>query len=243
MKLSYLKRSLRAIGGLSLCALGTHLSVIADTGLAPWEAFSYALSGYIGLPFGTTMLIVSAMIVLIDVLLKEKIGLGTLYDAVVVGLLIDVFAWLLPFEKLSSLWLGLPLLLLGAATIAMGVCLYMREGLGCGPRDALMVALGRRMKKVPVGMARIIVEGMVLLVGWFMRAPIGIGTIVAWVSIGLFVDLFSRLLHTDLKAVAHESILTSMRQLFPGKKGLPASHPPAADACPKGADETPADET
>ena len=84
-------KSLKASLGLLIFSLGVHLTVKADIGLAPWDVFAMGLSNHLPLTFGQATMMISIIIVIVDILLKEQIGLGTILDAIIVGIGIDLF--------------------------------------------------------------------------------------------------------------------------------------------------------
>ena len=209
----YPKRIAALVAGLFLFATGTYCTVQACIGLAPWETFSMGLSYRTGLPFGTMVSLVGIAIIALDLLLKEKVGLGTVLDALLIGNFVNLLDALQVVPQMTSLWSGIVTLLLGEVFICLGSWLYMGAGFSCGPRDALMVALLRRVPKLPVGLARGAIEGTALLVGWLLGAPVGVGTVIAVFGIGIILQTTFRLLHFDPAAVEHESLVDTWRNL------------------------------
>lgn len=90
-------------------------------------------------------------------------------------------------------------------------------GLGCGPRDALMVALGKRFSKAPIGLVRGLLEGSVLLIGWLLGAKVGLGTVIAVFGIGIIIEYTFKLFRFDVKGVQHENLLDTIRIWNPRK--------------------------
>ena len=206
-------RVLRLLFGLFLYGLGIHLCIRANIGLAPWEAFSMGLANQTGLSFGDLVVITGLVIIVCDFLLKEKIGFGTILNALIIGKVVDVLDFLdiLPF--LNNFWPGILLLLLSQVVICLASYYYISAGLGAGPRDALMVALGKRLPRVPIGAVRGLLEGSVLLIGWFLGAKVGLGTVIAVFGIGFILEFTFKILRFDVKGVEHESVLTTMAKL------------------------------
>lgn len=137
-----------------LLALGAVLSIQADIGLAPWDAFSMGLSIRTGLSMGDVVIISGLMIVGIDVLLREKIGLGTIANTMLIGKFIDLFQNLEIIPLSKNIWISILMVVMTKILISLGIFFYVGAGLGCGPRDALMVALGKRLPKVKIGLVR-----------------------------------------------------------------------------------------
>lgn len=216
---NYVKRTIRLIFGLFLYALGIFLSIQANIGLAPWEAFSMGGSYLTHLSYGNIVVITGFIIIGIDYMLKEKIGFGTILNAILIGAFVDLIQFFNLIPTISNFWLGLLMLLLGQVVICIASYFYIGAALGCGPRDALMVAMGKRMPKVPIGAIRGLIEGTVLLVGWLLGAKVGIGTVISVFGIGLILQFTFKLLRFDVKNIKHESVSDTVKfaKLPPGK--------------------------
>ena len=209
---NYMKRTIRLIFGLFLYALGSFLTIQANIGLAPWEAFSMGGAYLTHLLYGNIVVITGFIIIVIDFVYKEKIGFGTILNAILIGKFVDLIQFVNIVPKMSNFWLGLLMLLLGLFVICIGSYFYIGACLGCGPRDALMVALGKRLPKVPIGAIRGLIEGTVLIIGWLLGAKIGIGTIISVFGIGLILQFTFKLLCFDVKNIKHESVADTVKQ-------------------------------
>ena len=199
--------------GLFLYGLGTYLCIRANIGLAPWEAFSMGLAKQTGLTFGNVVVITGLIIIISDFLLQEKIGFGTILNALIIGKVVDVLDFFDFLPLLTNFWLGLMLLLLSQMVISLASYYYIGAGLGAGPRDALMLALGKRLPRLPIGAVRGLLEGSVLLIGWLLGAKVGLGTVIAVFGIGFMLEFTFRLMRFDVKAVEQESVLHTMAKL------------------------------
>lgn len=208
---SYLKRFSGLILGLFLYAVGIYLSIQANIGLAPWEAFSMGISIISGISFGDIVLLTGIIIIGIDFLLGEKIGFGTLLNALLIGKFVDLIAFFHPIPQMHGYFSGIAMLLLGQVLIALASYLYIGTAMGCGPRDALMVALCKRFPKAPIGVVRGALEGSVLLIGWLLGAKVGLGTVIAVFGIGFVMQWTFHLLHFDVKSVKHENFADTWR--------------------------------
>lgn len=209
----YLAKLVRVMLGLFLYAIGTYLGIQANVGLGAWEAFGVGISGVTGLSYGDVIVLSGLVILVVDVLLGEKIGIATVLNTLLIGKLVDLLNALHLLPKLQSFVPGVLLLFLGQVLICLGVYFYVGVGLGAGPRDSLMVALGKRFPRVPIGAVRGIIEGGVLLLGWSLGAKIGVGTIISVFGISFIMQATFRALRFDVKAVRHEDLLTSVRVL------------------------------
>ena len=202
----YMLRLVRLVFGLFLFALGSFLTIQANLGLAPWEAFSMGGSYLTGLSYGDVVVATGLIIIAVDFFLKEKIGIGTILNAILIGKFVDLIQFSSLIPKMNGFYAGIAMLVAGQIVVCLGSYFYIGAALGCGPRDALMIALAKRLPNVPIGAIRGLIEGTVLVVGWILGAKVGIGTIIAVVSIGFILQLTFRLLGFDVKNIAHESL-------------------------------------
>ncbi|HEX7277842.1 MAG TPA: hypothetical protein VF244_10750, partial [Acidimicrobiales bacterium] len=162
------------------------LMVQADLGLAPWDVLHQGVSERTGLPIGTAAILVGLVVLLLWIPLRERVGIGTLANAVVVGLVIDLALAVLPTP--TSVAVQVAYLVLGVALFGPGSGLYIGAGLGPGPRDGLMTGLARRGHSVRV--VRTVLELAVLAVGLALGGSVGIGTVVFAATVGPNVHLF-----------------------------------------------------
>ena len=95
----------------------------------------------------------------------------------------------------------------------MGSYYYIGAALGCGPRDALMVALGKRLKKTPIGLVRMLIEGTALLIGWALGAKVGLGTVISVFGMGTILQVTFQILKFDVKDITHEGLGDTWRSL------------------------------
>lgn len=171
--------------GLALYGAATALRVRADLGLDPWGAFHQGISHVSGLSFGTTIIIVGAIILLTWIPLRQKPGLGTVSNIVVIGLAADAVLSVLP--EAHSWPVQYAFTLMGTLLTGVAGALYMAAGFGTGPRDGLMIGIVRYMRW-PLKRVRGGIELTVLLLGWLLGATIGIGTLIHALLIGPCLD-------------------------------------------------------
>ncbi|MDL2318619.1 hypothetical protein LJC74_06045 [Eubacteriales bacterium OttesenSCG-928-A19] len=211
--MNYVVRILRVLFGLFLFALGSYLGIQANIGLGAWEAFGVGVSGLTGISYGDVTVLTGVVILALDVALGEPIGIATLLNTLLIGKLVDLLNWIGLVPKLQSFLPGVLMMLFGQFVLCLGVYFYVGAGLGAGPRDSLMVALGKRLPRVPIGMVRGAIEGCALMVGWMLGAKVGVGTIIAVFGIGFVMQATLRMLRFDVKGVCHENILQSARAM------------------------------
>lgn len=202
--------------GLMLFAFGVYLSIQANIGVDPWEVLCFGVSNTLGILLGNASIIISATLIIIDLAAGEKIGLGTILDAVVVGKTIDLLNWLNPIPKSTSLPLSIVLLLLAYFIMGWSQYFYMKSGLCCGPRDTFQITVGRRMPKIPIGIVDVFILLVVFAGGLLLgeRDSIGIGTLLAPVAMGLLQQLAFNIMHFEPKDVEHQSIIKSLYIIF-----------------------------
>ena len=205
---------LKIVLGLLVFAFGVHLTIWANIGLAPWDCLGMGLSYHTPLNYGLSMTSIAVMVLLIDLLLRERIGCGTIIDALLTGNLVQMFNDLDPFSPNQRLVPGIAIMLLGFVFMALGMWLYMRCEQGCGPRDALLVGLGKRMPRVPIGFVEILLWGTVTLLGWLLGGPVGIGTLISVFGAGLVMQLVYSLIRFEPRSLRHRSVLEITRLLL-----------------------------
>ncbi len=210
---SFCIRIIRVLFGLFLFSLGSYCSIQANIGLGAWEAFGVGVSGVTGLSYGDVTVLTGVAILVIDVLLKEKIGIATILNTLLIGKMVDGLNAVNLVPKMQSFLPGLLLMLVGQFILCLGMFFYVSPGLGAGPRDSLMIALGKRLPRVPIGAVRGAIEGAVLLIGWALGAKIGVGTVISVFGVSFIIQGTFRMLRFDVKAVRHENALQTMRAL------------------------------
>ena len=211
----------RIVLGLLVFALGVHLTIRADLGLAPWDCLGTGVALHTPLNYGLSMTAMSVVILIVDVLLKEKIGFGTIIDALLTGNFVQMFSDLDPFPKTENVWIGIAVIAAGLALMAVGQYFYMTAGQSCGPRDSLLVGLGKRLRKLPIGAVQILLWGTVLLLGRLLGGPVGIGTVVSTFGSGLVMQLVFRLIRFEPRQVEHISAIDAVK-ILRGARGKPA---------------------
>jgi uncharacterized membrane protein YczE len=182
-----IRRLVQLFAGLSLYGFSMALMLRADLGLDPWDVFHQGVATHIGLSFGTIVCVVGALALLLWIPLRQKPGIGTLSNIVVIGVAVDLsLAVLPPVEGLAARG---ALLVLGIVLNGVAGGAYIGAGLGPGPRDGLMTGIVRRTGW-PLRTVRTGIEITVLAVGWALGGTIGLGTVLYAVTIGPLVHRF-----------------------------------------------------
>ena len=181
----------RLIGGLYLFGLGIAFQIRAAIGLAPWDVFGRGLANITGLSFGLATVLASAMILLLWIPLKQMPGLGTVFNALLIGPFVDLSLRFVPDAATWGIVAQASWYVLGMAIIALGTGVYIGAKLGPGPRDGLMTGSVRKFQK-PVWIVRTVLEGGATLIGIALGGPIGLGTLLFVFGIGPMVQVSMR---------------------------------------------------
>jgi len=179
-------RLLKLYGGLVLFGVSMALMLRARLGLDSWDVLHQGISQRSGLAFGWVVIAVGALVLLLWVPLRQRPGLGTVSNVIVVGLAVDVALDVLP----APAPMGARVAFLAVGIVANGVAtgLYIGAGLGPGPRDGLMTALAARGHSIRV--VRTSIELTVLGAGWLLGGSVGVGTVAYALAIGPLAHYF-----------------------------------------------------
>ena len=205
---------LLAAVSLFVNGFGVYLTIQANIGAAPWDVLNLGISRTLGILYGTASIAVSLTILLIDILLREPIGIAMFIDAVVVGKAVDFFNRLGVVRPCRSLATGVPVMLLGLVILAYTQYTYMMAALGCGPRDTLLVGLAKRAGRIPIGAVSIALLGSATLIGWLLGGPVGPGTLICAFCTGPIMQAAFRSVRFDAKGVRHQRLGESVRAVF-----------------------------
>ena len=204
----------RIVIGLLVFAFGVHLTIFANIGLAPWDCLGMGISLHTPLNYGIAMTCIAIVVLIIDIFMKERIGYGTVIDALLTGNFVQMFNSLNPFAENKNTILGIVIMLCGFVFMAFGMAIYMKSEQGCGPRDALLVGLGKRMPKIPIGIVEILLWAVVLLFGWLLGGPVGIGTLISTFGAGLVLQAVYTVIHFEPRKLKHRDVREITKILF-----------------------------
>ncbi|MGZ4805338.1 MAG: membrane protein YczE [Ilumatobacteraceae bacterium] len=174
------QRLARCVVGLALFGTGISMFVTARLGLAPWDVFHQGVAHHVGLKLGWVIEITGVLLLLLWIPLRQRPGVGTVLNAVEIGLVVNLIGNHLPAT--DRLVPRLAYVVGAVVVIAIGSGLYIGAGLGTGPRDGIMVAIAARGYSVRV--VRTVLEALVLAVGVVLGGHIGIGTVAFMLGIG-----------------------------------------------------------
>lgn len=182
----WIDRLVRCVLGLALFGTGVDLLLEAHLGAAPWDVFHQGVADHLDVSIGLVIVGTGLLLLLVWIPLRQRPGVGTILNAVEIGVTVDLVAPLIP--RPEPLALRLAYIVVGLVIIAVGSGLYIGSGLGAGPRDGIM--MGLRDRGVSVRVARTAIEIVVLLAGLALGGTVGIGTIAFTFGIGPLVQLF-----------------------------------------------------
>ena len=198
------ERALRLLAGLILFGLAMALLLEASSGLDPWSVFHQGVGHHVGLTIGQVTVLSSLALLIAWIPLRQRPGLGTLANALVVGPVLDLgIAWIPTAHGIAEQGLFMATAILAAA-VATG--LYVGAGWGPGPRDGLMTGLAAR--GIPLGAARAGIELTVLAAGWVLGGSVGVGTVAFALAIGPLVHRTLPWLSVD-EAAAPRAVQTA----------------------------------
>ena len=183
-------RFIKLVVGLFIYGIGVAMTVDAQLGLAPWDALAQGISKQSTLTFGYATVLVSVLVLIAWIPLRVKPGLGSVMNAVMVGLVADLALSFIPTPDVY--WQKLLLFFGGMVVISFATGLYISCGMGKGPRDGLNVGIAQRFK-LPFWQARSIVEITVVAIGFLLGGQVREGTLIFALGIGYMNQLGMRL--------------------------------------------------
>ena len=167
--------------GLTFFGLGEGLLLVSSTGASPWSVLAQGISLNIDFSIGTITLFVSIGVLILWIPLKQKPGIGTILNALIIAVMIDICINFVPAPQnnISQIMLAIVAVL----TTGLGGGIYLIANLGPGPRDGLMIGL-QEISKLPIAAVRAFLEISVVTVGWYLGGTVGIGTLLFAFGIG-----------------------------------------------------------
>ena len=172
--------------GLVLFGLGEGLLIVSAAGASPWSVFAQGIYFNFGLSVGIITILISVGVLILWLPLNQKPGIGTILNALIIGLMIDICIKFVPTPEhyTSQLFLAIIAVLI----VGLGGGIYLVANLGAGPRDGLMIGLQKKTN-LPIAAVRAALEISVMSVGWYLGGTVGIGTFLFAFGIGPAVAL------------------------------------------------------
>lgn len=181
-----LKTLIFLVLGLSLFAIGETLLITANQGVSPWTVLAQGISFQTNLSIGITTFIVSLVVLILWYPLKQKPGLGTILNIVLISIIIDLSTPILPYPK--SFLFQIIQSIVAVFLVGLGSGFYLTANLGPGPRDGLMTGL-QNLTNQPIALIRTIIEVSAVGIGFYLGGIVGIGTLLFAFGIGPMVSL------------------------------------------------------
>jgi uncharacterized membrane protein YczE len=213
----YIKRFIMLTAGLMIAAYGICMTVNSQLGISPWDVFAqglaFKLSDITGNTYtlGTLTRWIGWVVLVLAIVLKEKIGFGTIYDILIVGSFMNFYTDNNLVPSPESFALRLVLLVAGFVVWSFGVYFYLAAELGAGPRDSLMAALAKR--NVPVNIAKNAIEAVVFVIGWICGGTVGLGTVIAVFIMGYLIKFWFAVFKFDIAKAENESLLDTVKNI------------------------------
>lgn len=214
------QRVVRLFIGLFLYAVGIVLTINVNLGLSPWDVFHQGISQLTGITMGQASIAVGIFLVILDAVLGERLGWGTLCNMLFIGLFMDflMLNHLIPIYE--GVIASVSMMLLGMVIIGVASYFYIGAALGSGPRDGLMIALTKKTHK-SVRFIRNSIELSALIVGYLLGGFVGIGTLIMALALGYIIQFTFKVLKFDVNSIKHrfidEDILLLKEKLLKGK--------------------------
>ena len=172
--------------GLSLFGLGEGLLIVSLTGASPWSVLAQGISLNVNLSIGTITLLVSIAVLILWIPLGQKLGMGTIFNALIIAVMIDLCINFAPTP--SNYTYQLILAVVSVILVGIGGGIYLVANLGPGPRDGLMIGLQKKTN-LPIAVVRGTLEISVVTIGWYLGGTVGVGTLLFAFGIGPCVAL------------------------------------------------------
>jgi uncharacterized membrane protein YczE len=176
--------------GLWLFGTGEAFLIAAGAGVSPWTVFAQGFAIQTGLSIGWATFFTGVLVLSLWIPLKQKVGLGTVLNIIIISLAIEIMLKVLPHPS-SNVWQVLQILF-GIAVVGLGSGFYLTCHMGPGPRDGLMTRI-HFLTSIPVGRVRLFIEITVLTIGWLLGGSVGLGTVLFGVLIGYSVAIWLKI--------------------------------------------------
>jgi len=190
------RRLIQLYAGLVLYGFSMALMLRSNLGLDPWDVFHEGVALHVGWRFGTVVNVVGVFVLLLWLPLRQRPGLGTISNIIVIGFAADASLWLIATP--DALPARFAMLIAGIVLNGLAGGAYIGAGFGPGPRDGLMTGIVRRTG-LSVRLVRTTIELIVLAIGWLLGGTVGLGTVIYALSIGWLVQIFLSMLDRQPK--------------------------------------------
>jgi len=210
--LNIAKRIPKLMLGFIIIAFGIRLMIDTDLGLNPWGIFHSGISDLTGITFGQAAQLTGLGIILISMIFRIYPGIGTILNMIFIGWFVDLIRIFNLSPKFSGLAINIIVFFIGLIIFDYGIYVYLKADLGSGPRDSLMLAL-TKISRFTAGQNKIMMEITAAVTGYLMGGLAGLGTIIAAIFGGIFLDIIFRLFKYDPKTRTFTNIVINYREI------------------------------
>lgn len=207
------KRFLKMLLGFFILAIGSVVVYQSKIGLGAWDVLNDGVSKTYGVQFGDASIYIGIFVLLIGVIAKERVGIGTLLNIMCIGKIIN---FLLQFQIIPQAPNYIVGILMGISSVfitTFGIYMYISAGFGAGPRDTFLTFVTRKTGK-PVGSCRMVIELCAVFIGFLFGGSVGLGTILMAVLSGPVTKLVFGVMKFDIKGISHMGIGQFFGKLF-----------------------------
>ncbi|GAA3728212.1 membrane protein [Leifsonia bigeumensis] len=180
------RRWVQLLLGLFLYGIAIAMMIRAAIGISPWDVLAQGISLRTGIPFGLVTNIVGVVVLLLWIPLRQRLGIGTVLNALLIGPSAEVGLWLIPLQ--DNIWMRILLFVGGLLLLAIATGLYIGARFGPGPRDGLMTGINKKYG-VRIWIVRTSIEIVVLVIGWILGGNVGFGTLAFALLVGPLVHI------------------------------------------------------
>lgn len=201
------RRLMQLLAGLVIMGFAIAFLVRSALGASPWDVLTQGISHHVSLTFGTITVITSGLVLLLWIPLRQKPGIGTILNSLIIGPSADLGFVFVP--EVDALWLRIVFIVIGIVIAGMATGLYIGARFGPGPRDGLMTGL-HRITGRPIWQVRAAIELVVVAIGWMLGGIVGVGTVLFAVLIGPVCQYFMRIFYVPLSSDAEPNVVANV---------------------------------
>lgn len=213
---TYFWKIVKALFGCFLVSLGTVCMLYSGLGLNPWGILHQGISIQTSLTFGQASQYLGFAIIIVTLFYKVIPGIGTIINMYFIGKFIDLIKDNSLLSTPDSLVLKFILLFLGLILMAFGIFIYLKENLGAGPKDGLMVLINKNIN-LDVGIIRTLMELTALILGYIMGGEFGIGTVIVALGLGPTLRYIFKVFKYNTKEEVHENMFKTFNNILSPK--------------------------
>ena len=205
LKMNAAKRFIKMLVGFFILALGSVVVYQSKIGLGAWDVLSDGVSKTYGIQYGDASIFIGIAVLMIGVIAREKIGVGTLLNILCIGKIVNFLLNFNIIPAAPNYFVGILMGIASVFIITFGIYMYISAGFGAGPRDTFLTFVTKKTGK-PVGSCRMVIELCAVVVGFCFGGSVGLGTILMAVLSGPVTKLVFGAMKFDIKAVNHMGI-------------------------------------